>query len=533
MTSKNNAAPNRPSRALLPVIAISLMTVVSAVASFNVALPSVATDTGATQTQLTWIVDAYTVVFAGLLLLAGALGDRYGRKYLLIAGLTIYAIANVVGIIGGQDTTPEALIAIRAFTGIGAAMIMPTTLSVITTSFEKEERAKAVGVWTGVAAGGAVLGIVGTSTLMVWFPWTCFFWLNLTFAVIGLLGAIRVVPNSRGESHPIDWFGGILSLLGVGGLVWGIVSGPDSGWTSPEVLTPIIVGVACLVAFVLFELRAKHPLLDPRVFKNQAFAAGSFSISVQFFAQFGFFFIAMQYLQFVGKLEPWQAACMLLPMPFVVIPMARISGKLSQRFPQKILGTIGLTLFGSALLLLSTQGSTIDVVRFEFSVALLALGVGLATTPATTAITTSLPPEKQGVASAVNDVAREFGSALGIAILGAGLNDHYRNAMKDFVKTIQIPPQVPHVVSARIMHNLNDFAVKSAGFTRISDPQSKLGNAWQVVKVFWNDLVNHALSYFAEGAAGALRIAGITAIIGAVVVATLAPNRKDRENLIR
>lgn len=524
---------NKPSKALLPVIAISLMTVVSAVASFNLALPSVATDTGATQTQLTWIVDAYTVVFAGLLLLSGAIGDRYGRKYLLIAGLSIYAIANIVGIVGGQETTPEALIAIRAFTGVGASMIMPTTLSVITTSFDKEERAKAVGVWTGVAAGGAVLGIVGTATLMVWFPWTCFFWLNLGFSTIGLVGAFLVVPNSKGENRPIDWLGGLLSIAGVSGLVWGIVSGPEQGWGDSGVVIALVIGAASLLAFVVWELRSIHPLLDPRVFKNRAFAAGSLSICIQFFAQFGFFFVAMQYLQYVGKLEPYVAATMLLPMPFVVIPMARISAKLSKRFPQKILGSIGLTIFGGAMFLLSTQGSTIDVWKFEASVALLALGVGLATTPATTAITTSLPAEKQGVASAVNDVAREFGSALGIAILGAGINDHYRSSMKAYVQTIQFPASTPPQVVEQLTHNLNDFAVKSAGFTRLTDPASKLGAAWQFVSKLWGDLVDHALVYFAQGSSNSLRLAGATAIVGAVIVAFLAPNRKDREDLIR
>jgi EmrB/QacA subfamily drug resistance transporter len=522
----------KPSKALLPVIALSLMTVVSAVASFNLALPSVATDTGATQTQLTWIVDAYTVVFAGLLLLSGAIGDRFGRKYLLVTGLAIYAVANIWGIISGQDTTPENLILIRVITGIGASMIMPTTLSVITTSFDKEERAKAVGVWTGVAAGGAVLGIVGTATLMVWFPWTCFFWLNLTFATLGLIGAIRVVPNSIGESHPIDWFGGLLALLGVSGSVWGIVFGPEDGWASVTVLTPLIIGVFALVAFVLWELRQEHPLLDPRIFKNRAFSGGSLSITVQFFAQFGFFFIAMQYLQLVGKLEPYQAAYMLLPMPFVVIPMSRISAKLSKRFPQKILGSIGLAIFGSALLEFSTMADQLDILKFELSVAALALGIGLASTPATTAITTSLPQEKQGVASAVNDVAREFGSAFGIAVLGAALNNHYKSSMTDYLKTFRLPSNVPPQIATQIEHNLKDLATKSAGFTRIAHPQDKLGQAWQFLSGSWNSLVSHALRYFAEGSTSSLRIAGIVAIAGAIAIAIIAPNGKDRESFI-
>lgn len=524
---------SKPSKALLPVIAISLMTVVSAVASFNLALPSVATDTGATQTQLTWIVDAYTVVFAGLLLLSGAIGDRFGRKYLLIAGLAIYAVANIWGIISGRDTTPENLITIRVITGIGASMIMPTTLSVITTAFDKEERAKAVGVWTGVAAGGAVLGIVGTATLMVWFPWTCFFWLNLGFATIGLVGAVLVVPNSKGESHPIDWFGGLLALVGVSGSVWGIVFGPEDGWTSTSVITPLVIGVIALIAFVFWELNHKHPLLDPRIFKNRAFSGGAISITIQFFAQFGFFFIAMQYLQIVGKLEPYQAANMLLPMPFVVIPMSRVSAILSKRFPQKLLGSVGLAIFGSALLVFSTMSDHLDVWKFELAVAALALGMGLASTPATTAITTSLPEEKQGVASAVNDVAREFGSAFGIAILGSALNDHYKSSMTSYLKTFQLPAGVPTPVAEQIHTKLNDFAVKSAGFTRLEHPEDKLGQAWQFLSGSWDTLVNHALQYFAEGSTSALRIAGTAALIGAITVAIIAPRQKDRASLMK
>lgn len=504
------------------------MTVVSAVASFNLALPSVATDTGASQTQLTWIVDAYTVIFAGLLLLSGAIGDRYGRKNLLVIGLAIYAAANIWGIIGGEDTTPETLITIRAITGIGASMIMPTTLSVITTSFDKEQRAKAVAVWTGVAAGGAVLGILGTAILMIWFPWPAFFWLNLTFALIGLTGAIKVVPNSRGDNHPIDWFGGLLSLVGVSGLVWGIVTGPEDGWDSPTVISPLTVGTIGLIAFVLWELRQKHPLLDPRIFKNRGFSGGSLSITVQFFAQFGFFFIAMQYLQIVGKLEPWQAATMLIPMPFVLLPTTRLAAKLSARFPQKVLGSIGLTIFGSALLLFSTIGTEIDFWRFEIAVAVMAFGVGLAATPATTAITNSLPISKQGVASAVNDVAREFGSALGIAILGATLTHHYQSSMKSYVDAIELPAQLPQSTADEIQQNLNDFAVKSAGFTRLENPEEKLGATWQFVSQLWDDLVTNALQYFSEGSTSALRIAGFTVIAGAIAIAIIAPRKKNR-----
>jgi MFS family permease len=179
------------------------------------------------------------------------------------------------------------------------------------------------------------------------------------------------------------------------------------------------------------------------------------------------------------------------------------------------------------------MGDSIDFWKFEISVALLAMGIGFASTPATTAITTSLPQEKQGVASAVNDVAREFGSALGIAILGAGLNDHYRNSMKTYASTISFPPQVPAPVAEKLQTSINDFAVKSAGFTRIKHPEQTFKDAWQFIHSIWDDLVSNALRIFAEGSTNALRIAGIVALFGALAVGVIAPNKKDRENLIR
>ncbi|MEY4079019.1 MAG: hypothetical protein RIS80_788 [Actinomycetota bacterium] len=203
MNSKTSSTA--PKHGLLPSIALSLMTVISAVSALNIAIPDIAEKTGATQTQLTWIVDAYTVVFAGLLLLSGAVGDKYGRKTLLQVGLLIYLSANIFGILAGPEMDPNTLIAIRIITGVGASMIMPSTLSVITTSFEKEERAKAVGVWVAVAGGGAVVGLFGTAVLMLWFDWTSFFWLNLVFATVGFIGVTVNVRNSKDESeHPLD-----------------------------------------------------------------------------------------------------------------------------------------------------------------------------------------------------------------------------------------------------------------------------------------------------------------------------------------
>jgi EmrB/QacA subfamily drug resistance transporter len=517
---------NAPSKGLLPSIALSLMTVISAVSALNIALPDVAKNTGATQTQLTWIVDAYTVVFAGLLLLSGAVADKYGRKTLLQAGLLIYLGANIFGTLAGPEMSPETLIAIRIITGVGASMIMPSTLSVITTSFEKEERAKAVGVWVAVAGGGAVVGLFGTAVLMIWFDWTSFFWLNMFLAAVGFLGVSVNVRNSKSQDqHPLDIFGGLLSIGGVSGLVFGIIEGPERGWDDIVTINALAIGSALLVAFVLWELKSKHPLLDPRFFKIRAFSAGSISITVQFLVQFGFIFVGMQYLQFVGGFEPWQAALHLIPLPFVMLPGTRIVGHLSKRHPQRLLGSIGMTAFAIAMFMFSTLGATFNLWLFEGALVLMATGIAFAATPATTAITSSLPEAKQGVASAVNDVAREFGSAIGIATLGAALTSAYKSNMITYADSVTFPPQIPADKVDEFSNFISDSpAVMSID---INDLPSALQPAKPFLETIWNALQNAATSAFSLGSGDALRLAGLIALGGAIFIAVVAPKKSS------
>src|SRR6476619_6157003 len=272
---------------ILAVVALALMTVVSAVSGLNVALPDLARETGASQTQMTWIVDAYTVVFAGLLLFAGALGDRFGRRGLLVAGLAVFGAAAGLGMLTSDPTQP---IVLRALMGIGAAAIMPTTLSVITTSFPEADRPKAIGVWVGVAGGGAVLGLLGSGLLLEFFSWSSFFGLNVVLAGLALVGTVLVVPGSVDADPPrLDLVGAALSLVAVGGTVFGIIEGPERGWGDGLTMTALLAGVVALVAFVLWELRVESPMLDPRLFRNRAFSAGSLTVLVQFFATFGLF----------------------------------------------------------------------------------------------------------------------------------------------------------------------------------------------------------------------------------------------------
>ncbi|MBT9255639.1 MFS transporter [Phycicoccus sp. MAQZ13P-2] len=489
-------------RAVLLVVSLALMTVVSAVSGLNTALPEIAVATGADQTELTWILDSYTVVFAGLLLLAGAVGDRYGRRLLLAAGLVVFAVTSAAGLL---VDTPTALIVIRALSGIGAAAIMPSTLSVITTSFPPAERGKAVGVWVGVAGGGAVLGLLATALLLEFFDWSSFFALNLVLALVALGGVLRWVPESREPAQRLDWAGGLLSLVGVGALVLGIIEGAARGWDDPVSVGGFVVGGVALVAFVLRELRTDQPLLDPRVFRDRGLTAGSLSITVQFFAQFGFIYVGIQYLQYVAGFSPLEAALRLLPMAVVVIPASRLAGSLSRRHSQKLLGTIGLVLLASGLFLLARQDAEFDVWRFWGALCVYGLGMAFAATPATTAITSAMPDDKQGVASAVNDVSREVGSAIGIAVLGAALTTVYRDEVA--AATGALPAQLSRAVESGL------------AFTRMSPPPG--------TEAVWPRLVTAAEEAFVAGMSQALTVAAVVVAVTALVVAVMAPRHRE------
>ncbi len=412
---------------VLVAMCLALVLVVASVSMLAVGLPKLSEALGLSQGTQTWVVDAYALTLASLLLVAGAIGDRFGRRRALLTGIVIFGGGSLLSAIahGGGE-----LIAFRALTGVGGALIMPGTLSTITSVFPPEGRARAVGIWAGFAGAGGTLGMLGAGWMLGHFSWESIFYVTAIVAAVTLAAIVAFVPDTRSSEHVgLDPLGAVLSALGVGGLVLGIIEGPIRGWSDAITVTGLALGVVLAVAFVLWELRTEHPLLDPRLFRHRGFATGSASMLVLFLALFGTFLVLLQYLQLILGYSPLKAAASLLPMTFVMIPISTVAAPLSVRFGQKLIGGSGLAISAVGLAALGTLSATSGFAPLLVAQIILAVGIGLAMTPATNAIVASLPPAKQGVASAVNDTTREIGTALGIAILGSMFNTGYRSGL--------------------------------------------------------------------------------------------------------
>lgn len=408
---------------VLVAMCLALVLVVAGVTMLVNALALVAESLDLSQSEQSWLLDAYALPFAGLLLIAGALGDRYGRRGALLAGTALFGAGSLLSALA--DTGNE-LLGYRAITGVGAALIMPGTLSTITSVFPPAQRARAVGVWSGFAMGGGTIGLVGSGLLLQSFSWTSIFFVAAALAAVCFVAIALAVPATR-SSAPVslDPGGTALSALGVGGIVFGIIEGPERGWTSSVTVGALVAGLAALAAFVWWELRVDQPLLDPRLFRLRGFGTGAAGLLVMFVAIVGFMVMAIQYLQLVLGYSPLKAAVGQLPQ-MVMIPLAAVAAQLAVRFGQRRMTTLGLVVSALGMAWFLTLDAGSGYWHFAIGMVLVAAGMGLAMTPATTAIIDSLPRAKQGVASAVNDTAREIGAALGVAVLGSAVTTAYR-----------------------------------------------------------------------------------------------------------
>ena len=408
----------------LGVLCTSLLAIVIDNTIVNVALPTLVRELDADVSELQWVVDAYTLVFAGLLLPAGALGDRYGRRRTLLAGLLVFGIGSTAAAYAGGV---DLLIACRAVMGAGAAFIMPATLSLLITVFPDErERATAVGIWAATAGLGVALGPVAGGFLLDRFWWGSIFIVNLPLCVAAIVVGRRVVPESRDPVvRRLDWAGATLSGVGLIALTWAVIEAPSDGWTSGPVLAAFALAFVALGAFVLRQQRIREPLLDVTLFRNPRFSAASSTVMVLFFALFGFLFLATQYLQFVLGYSPLAAGLRVLPYAGAMIVSASASAKLVSSFGTKRIATAGMLLFGGGLAVAATVGVDIGSGRLAIAFVLMGAGMGLAGAPATESIMSSLPPARANIGSAVNDTTRELGGALGVAVVGSVMSSLY------------------------------------------------------------------------------------------------------------
>ncbi|MEM7094640.1 MAG: MFS transporter [Actinomycetota bacterium] len=434
----------RTRRGILATMCLALVAVVASVAGLNVALNELAVELGASSTQILWIVNAYTLTMAALLLPIGELGDRFGRRRMLLVGLAIFGSANFGAMFVDG---PGLMIAMRAIAGFGAAMVMPATLSTLTAVYPEEERGQAVGVWAGFAGAGGILGLFSSAVLIDYTSWQLLFALPVIAAVLAAIATVIIVPETRHEDAPrFDVLGGLLSIIAVGGIVLGIEEGPHMGWTDPLVLSGIIGGLVALVAFAIHELRTDHPLLDVRIFRDRNLAGSSLSLLVLFALMLGSFLVVIQLLQAVLGLSAVAAAAGLLPMAVAMMALSPVAPRLGDRFGLMNVLTVGSVLMAIAFAWLGLVGNSyLEVVP---PLVLLGLAMGLSMSPATTAITESLPAEKQGLASALNDTVREAGSALGIALIGSFLAGGYADSIADTADAL--PAELGHPVSEGI-----------------------------------------------------------------------------------
>ncbi|MEO7555298.1 MAG: MFS transporter [Acidimicrobiales bacterium] len=419
----------------LLVLCISLIVITLDNTILNVALPTLAKPTsqgglGASSSQLQWIVDSYTIVFAGLLLTAGSLGDRFGRYRGLAIGLAIFGVGSVLSAL---VTSADALIASRALMGIGGAFIMPSTLSILTNVFTNPvERGKAIGIWAGVSALGIGLGPISGGTLLSHFWWGSIFLVNIPIVIGGLVLGFLLVPESRDPAHPrLDPIGALLSIAGLTAILWAVIEGPSLGWTSPEILAGFVVGAVILSAFFAWERHSTHPMLDMTFFKNPRFSAASGAITLTFFALFGTLFLLTQYLQSVLDYSTVEAGAVLLPQAATLMVFAPLSSIWVQRFGNKRVIATGLLIVTAALclfVLFTPDTSVLTVIGVSV---LMGLGMANVMAPATDSIMGSLPRAKAGVGSAVNDTTRQVGGAVGVAVLGSLLSSHYTSAVGD------------------------------------------------------------------------------------------------------
>jgi EmrB/QacA subfamily drug resistance transporter len=487
----------------LVVLCLSVFLVVVDNTIVNTALPTLAHDLDAGTSQLQWIVDAYTLAVAGLLLIGGALGDRYGRDRLLAGGLVVLGLGAGLAALA---TSATELIATRALMGVGAAAIMPATLSILSDVFhDPSERVRAIGIWSGISGLGVAVGPTLSGWLLEHYDWSSVFLVHVPIVIIALIAGRALVPASRADRTPrLDPVGAVLSLAGLVALTYGLIEAPEHGWTSVATLAIVGGAVALLTAFVAWELRRDDPMVPLRVFRNGRFSAASVSVTLVFFSLFGALFLLTQILQFVLGYSPLEAGLSALPFAFTVgitSPIAAILAKKRGSAKIPVATGLGLMAAGLAVMASSTAGSGLG--HYILATVLMAAGMGFAMAPATDSIMGALPAAQAGVGSAVNDTTREIGGVLGVAVMGSVASSTYAH-------------QVATALSP-LPEGASDAARSSLG--------GALTVAQQIGGPTGNHIADAARDAFIQGVSKGLLVAIIAAGLGALLALRYLPAR--------
>jgi EmrB/QacA subfamily drug resistance transporter len=485
---------------LLAALAINLDTTI-----VNVALPTLVRELHASNAQLQWVVDAYNLLFAGSVLAAGSLSDRLGRKGMLLAGLSVFGLASVAG---GLTDAPGQLIVARAAMGVGSAMVFPSTLSLLTNVFtERRERALAIGLWGAVTGAAIALGPIVGGWLLEAFDWrSIFFAMAPVAAVAGVLVA-RYVPTSRDpQARRIDGLGFALSSATVGLLVYTIIEAPSHGWASARTTVGFALTAVLIAAFVGWEQRTEHPMLDVRLFRNLRFTAASASVAISFFALSGFIFLVTQYFQFLKGYGPLSTGVRLLPVATCVAIASIVGARVAVRLGTKLVVASGLVSMAAFYLWVATTSAATGYGTIAAQMVVLGTGMGLTSAPATEAIMGVVPKAKAGVGSAVNDATRLLGGTLGVAVIGSVYASLYTRRLTDV-----LPGGLPATV-ARTAHGSVGAAFGVAG--KLGD----LGHPRLASAVH-----DAAASAFFHGFTVANFVAAGVAALGAVMALALLP----------
>jgi EmrB/QacA subfamily drug resistance transporter len=496
---------------ILAVLCFSVLVIVLDNSILNVALPSIVRELNASNSQLQWMVDAYTLVFAGLLLTMGSIGDKFGRRPALQAGFLVFGAGSLLSALSGSA---DQLIASRAFMGVGGALIMPATLSIITNVFPAHERPKAIGVWAATAGVGVALGPLTGGALLEHFYWGSIFLVNLPIVAIGLVSGLFLIPNSKDPRAPrLDLAGAALSIAGLSALLYAVIEAPTKGWTATSTLVFFLVGGVLLTVFIWWERRVTDPMLDTRFWRNPRFSGASAAITITFFGMFGAFFVLTQYLQFVHGYTPLATGVRLLAFAIPMMIISPLSPRLVERIGTKLTVALGLACVTGGLVALAGVGPTTSFAELGWRMVLVAAGMALTFSPATESIMGSLPLSRAGVGSAVNDTTRQVGGAVGVAVIGSVFSSIYGSRIVDALRGKPVPAGV--VTAAK------------------SSLGAALGIAAHLPHQLARAFTDLAKNAFIDGFHAALYVGAAAAAVGTLVALIFLPAEPNPDDLER